>query len=66
MGRELSADYPVPRMPHSEEDKPGTLSFFRRRGEEERPQPAPGLAPGKVVGDFRLVSLIGQGGMGQV
>ncbi|MEQ1892555.1 MAG: serine/threonine-protein kinase, partial [Planctomycetota bacterium] len=44
----------------------GSLSFFRRKGAEERPQPAPGLAPGKVVGDFRLVSLIGQGGMGQV
>ena len=49
-----------------EEDKPGSLSFFRRKGEEERPQPAPGLASGKIVGDFRLVSLIGQGGMGQV
>src|SRR5262245_40053741 len=53
-------------MPLSEEDKSGTLFFFHRRGEEERPEPAPGLAAGKVVGDFRLVSLIGQGGMGQV
>ncbi len=53
-------------MSQTEEDRPGTLSFFRRRGEEARPQPAPGLASGKVVGDFRLVSLIGQGGMGQV
>jgi formylglycine-generating enzyme required for sulfatase activity/serine/threonine protein kinase len=44
----------------------GSLPFFRRKGAEERPQPAPGLVPGKVVGDFRLVSLIGQGGMGQV
>ncbi len=43
-----------------------TLSFFRRKGAEERSQPAPGLAAGKVVGDFRLVSLIGQGGMGQI
>jgi len=43
----------------------GSLSFFRQQ-EEERPQPAPGLASGKIVGDFRLVALIGQGGMGQV
>jgi len=51
------------------EESKGTSapSFFRRKGEAERsPQPAPGLAAGKVVGDFRLVSLIGQGGMGQV
>src|SRR5262245_14851913 len=53
-------------MPPSEESTLGPLSFFRRRGEEGRPQPTPGLAPGKVVGEFRLVSLIGQGGMGQV
>jgi len=53
-------------MPFSEGDKAGSLSFFHRKGEGERPQPAPGLAPGKTVGDFRLVSLIGQGGMGQV
>ena len=44
----------------------GPLSFFRRKGAQERPQPAPGLAAGKVVGDFRLVSMIGQGGMGQI
>ena len=43
----------------------GSQAFFRRE-ERERPQPAPGLTPGKVVGDFRLVALIGQGGMGQV
>jgi serine/threonine protein kinase len=42
-----------------------SLRFFRREG-RERPQPAPGLAAGRVVGDFRLVALIGQGGMGQV
>lgn len=41
-------------------------SFFFHGGERVRPQPAEGLAPGKVVGDFRLVELIGQGGMGQV
>jgi len=40
-------------------------SFFKS-GEHERPQPAPGLEAGKVIGDFRLVELIGQGGMGQV
>jgi serine/threonine protein kinase/formylglycine-generating enzyme required for sulfatase activity len=28
--------------------------------------PGEGLVPGKVVGDFRLLALIGQGGMGQV
>jgi serine/threonine protein kinase/formylglycine-generating enzyme required for sulfatase activity len=53
-------------MPLSEEERPDSLSFFRRKGEEERHEPAPGLASGKVVGDFRLVALIGQGGMGQV
>src|SRR5262245_19469816 len=47
-------------------DESSSLSFFRRQREKERPDPAPGLAPGKLVGDFRLVSLIGQGGMGQV
>jgi len=41
------------------------VSFFKS-GEHERPQPAPGLEAGKVIGDFRLVELIGQGGMGQV
>jgi serine/threonine protein kinase len=44
----------------------GGPSFFRRKGAESNPQPAPGLASGKAVGDFRLVALIGQGGMGQV
>jgi len=43
----------------------GSLSFFRR-AEKEQPAPAPGLSAGKQVGDFRLVALIGQGGMGQV
>ncbi len=46
--------------------QPGTSLRFFRREERARPQPAPGLEPGKVVGDFRLVSLLGQGGMGQV
>ncbi len=53
-------------MALAEEEGPGSLSFFRRKGEEQRPQPAPGLSSGKVVGEFRLVALIGQGGMGQV
>jgi len=41
------------------------LSFFKST-ERARPGPAPGLEEGKVVGDFRLISLIGEGGMGQV
>ena len=45
-------------MPHSEGDRSESLSFFRRRADEESPQPAPGLASGKVVGDFRLLALI--------
>jgi serine/threonine protein kinase/formylglycine-generating enzyme required for sulfatase activity len=53
-------------MPLAEEKGPTPeISFFRQR-EEERAEPAPGLAAGKVVGEFRLVALIGQGGMGQV
>jgi formylglycine-generating enzyme required for sulfatase activity len=50
-----------------EEDAPRGRepSFFRQR-EQEPVSLAPGLAPGRVVGDFRLVALIGQGGMGQV
>ena len=50
---------------HPGPEASGTQAFFRRE-ERAQPQPAPGLAPGKVVGDFRLVALIGQGGMGQV
>lgn len=42
-----------------------SATFFKHE-DRERPAPAPGLEIGKVVGDFRLVSLIGQGGMGQV
>jgi len=41
------------------------VTFFRPE-EKESPHPAPGLEPGALVGDFRLVSMIGQGGMGQV
>jgi hypothetical protein len=40
-------------------------SFFRS-GVREPVVPTPGLEPGKIVGDFELRSLLGQGGMGQV
>jgi serine/threonine protein kinase len=46
-------------------DRSDSISFFRRT-EKEKLEPAPGLTPGKIVGDFRLDALIGQGGMGQV
>jgi len=36
-----------------------SLSVFRPKGEAERPQPAPGLAAGKVVGDFKLLAALG-------
>ncbi len=48
-----------------EQDASTTALFFRRHATEPQKW-APGLSPGKVVGDFRLVSLIGHGGMGQV
>jgi len=47
------------------EAPPADQTFFRARGAEPL-QPAPGLAAGKIVGEFRLVALLGQGGMGQV
>ncbi len=43
----------------------GSLSFYKG-SERERPVPVEGLTVGKVVGDFRLTALLGQGGMGQV
>ena len=43
----------------------GAGSIFGLR-EAEAPEPAVGLEPGKLVNDYRLVELIGQGGMGQV
>ena len=42
-----------------------TFSFFRRH-KEQPPPPQTGIEPGRVIDDFRLVALIGQGGMGQV
>jgi WD40 repeat protein len=44
---------------------PGGYSFFRS-DHREPPAVTPGLESGKVVGDFELRSLLGQGGMGQV
>jgi serine/threonine protein kinase len=40
-------------------------SFFRS-GVREPVVPTPGLEPGKIVGDFELLTQLGQGGMGQV
>jgi serine/threonine protein kinase/tetratricopeptide (TPR) repeat protein len=53
--------------PTFEEDKKGVkgVSFFRPR-ERKRPQSAPELEVGRTVGDFKLASFIGKGGMGQV
>ena len=55
----------MPTRAGSEGSAPDSRAFFRRE-ERPRPKPAPGLEPGKVVGDFKLVALIGQGGMGQI
>jgi serine/threonine protein kinase/formylglycine-generating enzyme required for sulfatase activity len=57
---------PFDEREEKEEPEPKSLSFFRGSGKQARPQPAVGLASGKLVGDFRLMSLLGQGGMGQV
>ncbi len=55
----------MPLAHDSPSDDTGSLSFFRH-GQREQVQQVPGLVAGKVVGDFQLVSLLGQGGMGQV
>src|SRR5262245_39062247 len=51
--------------PEGKDAAHGSLSFFRLR-EKDAVEPAPGLTAGKVVGDYRLIALVGQGGMGQV
>ena len=43
----------------------GGFSFFGGQ-KEQLPPPVTGIEPGRVIDDFRLVALIGQGGMGQV
>lgn len=43
----------------------GASTFFRP-SPAATSGPAPGLAVGKLVGEFRLIKLLGQGGMGQV
>ncbi len=44
---------------------PGGESFFRSR-DNEPSRHRSGFASGTIIGDFKLLSMIGQGGMGQV
>lgn len=44
---------------------PSSFSFFGRQAEVP-PPPFTGIEPGRVIGDFKLLRPIGQGGMGQV
>ncbi len=66
--RGVGSEYPAsPELrPEQRPDAPTTAEPFFRRAEREQLSAAPGLAPGKVLGDFRLLGLIGQGGMAQV
>ena len=45
---------------------PGKLGQFFRPADSPPRKLTPGLEAGRVVGDFELLSMIGQGGMGQV
>jgi len=47
-------------------DPPPLSATFYRHDQQESTIPAPGLSEGKRVGAFRLIRLLGQGGMGQV
>jgi serine/threonine protein kinase len=52
---------------HSDPDERRGFSFFGRgRGRDPKPQEGQGAKPGQLIGDFRLVRSLDQGGMGQV
>src|SRR5262249_21149214 len=46
--------------------RPANAFLPHRRRDKEPLQPGLGLASGKIGGEFRLISLLGEGGMGQV
>ena len=48
-------------------EEAGTVSLFRRGGEEAPVAPRPwNLVEGRVLGDYQLVRCLGRGGMGEV